>query len=110
MFDGHATNRLSPRAAVELAARILCRGTTRAELVRSVAQLIILINADMRERARLQREAQERERVGPVARSWRVRPDIDDVLGTAPPDLTKRICGDPAPGRSALDQRQGGIQ
>ena len=67
-------------------------------------------HADMRERARLQREAQERERVGPVARSWRVRPDIDDVLGTAPPDLTKRICGDPAPGRSALDQRQGGIQ
>jgi hypothetical protein len=135
VFDDRGPDTPASIAAAELAARIMNKKTGRSDLVRSVAQLILAINAELREREALKREAEARavlERYArdprpespaatppapsrpakqpvPVGRRWRVNPLLDQML-TGQPAAASNLMGDPAPGRSALDQRQGGTQ
>ncbi|WP_417766746.1 hypothetical protein [Stappia sp.] len=137
VFDDRGPDTPASIAAAELAARIMNKKTGRSDLVRSVAQLILAINAELREREALKREAEARavlERCArdprsvagsattrsaapsrpakqpvPVGRRWRINPLLDQML-TGQPAATSNLMGDPAPGRSALDQRQGGTQ
>jgi hypothetical protein len=132
VFDDRGPDTPASIAAAELAARIMNRSTGRSDLVRSVARLILAINAELREREALKREAEARavleryvrdpapadqapipptpsrpaKQPVPVGRRWRVNPLLDQMLAGQPAS-TPNLMGDPAPGRSALDQRKG---
>ncbi|ADZ70094.1 hypothetical protein [Polymorphum gilvum] len=115
VFDGRGPDTPASIAAAEVAARLLSGGTSRADLVQSISRLIVAVDQELRQREMLRREAAERRLVpAPTGRRWRVNPLLDTMLpdlrrdGQADP--TPTLMGDPAPGRSALDQRNGGIQ
>lgn len=117
VFDGRGPDTPASVAAAEVAARLLNGGTSRADLVHSIARLIISVDMELRQREMLRREAAERPQPAPApkapqapfGRRWRVSPLLDHLLSIQP-DPTANLMGDPAPGRSALDQRHGGIQ
>ncbi|WP_428700184.1 hypothetical protein [Stappia sp.] len=109
-----------------IAERFLNKETSRAEFVSSIARLIIAVNAELRHREELKWEAEARairarcardpmpsQRRAPPAstimRPWRVNPLLD-LMVDRQSDRTASLMGDPAPGRSALDQRNGGTQ
>jgi hypothetical protein len=120
IFDDRGADMPASIVAAELAARIMNGGTRRADLVQSVARLIVAINADLREREALKREPLARAQLADaprpkrtpvrVGRQWRVSPIAGDLVPERSPDPTASLMGDPAPGRSALDQSQGGRQ
>lgn len=67
----------------------------------------------LRQKARCEMNRQlaaSKRRAGLSARvAARTGPEFDALLAAIPPDtrdLTARFCGDPLPGRSALDRRQ----
>ncbi|MBC2858754.1 hypothetical protein [Stappia sp. 28M-7] len=119
VFDGSGVDTPASVAAAEVAARLLSGGTSRPDLVRSISRLIVAIDVELRQREALRSEAAERPQPAPATapkapqapfgRRWRVSPLLDHLL-TSQPDPTSNLMGDPAPGRSALDQRHGGIQ
>jgi hypothetical protein len=126
IFDDRGPATSASIAAAEVAARLMSRGTTRADLVQSIARLILSVNAELREREAARREAEAMAQLAPLARGpepkgmpprpvrvgrqWRVNLAVDALVPRGEHSLTATLMGDPAPGRSALDQRQGGIQ
>ncbi|WP_186390136.1 hypothetical protein [Stappia sp. TSB10P1A] len=117
VFDGRGPDTPASIAAAEVGAKLLSGGTSRADLVHSIARLIVAVDMELRQREALRREAAERPQPvptpkappAPFGRRWRVSPMLDHLLSSHP-DPTANLMGDPAPGRSALDQRHGGIQ
>lgn len=117
VFDGSAPDTPASVAAAEVAAKLLSGGTSRPDLVRSISRLILAVDVELKQREALRREAAERPRPAPApkapqapfGRRWRVNPLLDHLLSSQP-EPTTNLMGDPAPGRSALDQRHGGIQ
>jgi hypothetical protein len=116
VFDGSGVDTPASVAAAEVAARLLSGGTSRPDLVRSISRLIVAVDVELRQREALRREAAERPQPAPapapkapqatIGRRWRVSPLLDHLLSSQP-DPTTNLMGDPAPGRSALDQRNG---
>ena len=117
VFDGRGPGTPASVAAAEVAAQLLCGGTSRPDLVRSISRLIVALDVELRQREALRREVAERPRPAPapkapqatIRRRWRVSPLLDHLLSSQP-EPTAILMGDPAPGRSALDQRHGGFQ
>ncbi|SOC26984.1 hypothetical protein [Stappia indica] len=117
VFDGRGPDTPASVAAAEVAAKLLSGGTSRPDLVRSISRLIVAVDLELRQREALRREAAERPQPAPapkapqatIRRRWRVSPMLDHLLSSQPTP-TANLMGDPAPGRSALDQRHGGIQ
>lgn len=117
VFDGSGVDTPTSVAAAEVAARLLSGGTSRPDLVRSISRLIVAVGVELRQREALRREAAERPQPAPApkapqapfGRRWRVSPLLDHLLSSQP-EPTATLMGDPAPGRSALDQRHGGFQ
>ncbi|ADZ72424.1 hypothetical protein [Polymorphum gilvum] len=110
VFDGCGPDTPASIAAAEVAARLLSGGTSRADLVQSISRLIVAVDQELRQREMLHREAAERARLvpAPTGRRWRVTPLLDlmlpDLRRDGQADPTPTLMGDPAPGRSALDQ------